>query len=243
MDNLEMKYKIAICDDSVADQKYLLNLTQQWAATTQHTIQLNTFPSAENFLFHYAEQKDYDILLLDIEMGDMNGVSLAKKIRQTNGTIQIVFITGFPDFIAEGYEVSALHYLMKPVSVEKLSEVLNKAVTNLDKQETSVIFTVDGESMRVKAGEIIYIEAFAHSCRIHTLHECFDVKMSISNAEKILGTEFVRTHRSYLVGLRYIKRILKSDLVLDTGETVPLSRSNYKTVNQTFIRYFRGEQP
>lgn len=237
-----MKYKIAICDDSVADQNYIFNMTQQWAAKNQHTIQVNTFPSAENFLFCYAEQKDYDILLLDIEMGNMNGVSLAKKIRQTNETIQIVFITGFPDFISEGYEVSALHYLLKPVSAEKLSDVLDKAGTNLGKIEKSVIFTVDGESMRVATGEIIYIEAFSHFCQIHTVHGCFEVRINISDIEQMLEGEFIRTHRSYLVGLRFMKRISKSDIILDNGETVPLSRNNYQTVNQVFIRYFRGEQ-
>lgn len=237
-----MKYKIAICDDSVVDRNYIFNMTQQWATRKQHAIQVNTFPTAENFLFYYAEQKDYDILLLDIEMGDMNGVSLAKKIRQTNEAIQIVFITGFPDFIFEGYEVSALHYLMKPVSAEKLSDVLDKAVTNLDKKEKSVIFTVDGESMRVAAREIIYIEAFSHFCQVHTLHGCFEVRISISDIERMLDAEFIRTHRSYLVGLRFMKRIAKSDIVLDNGETVPLSRNNYLTVNQAFIRYFRGEQ-
>ena len=237
-----MKYKIAICDDSVVDQNYIFNMTQQWATQRQHTIQINIFPSAESFLFNYAEQKDYDILLLDIEMGDMNGVSLAKKIRQTNETIQIVFITGFPDFISEGYDVSALHYLMKPVSAKKLSDVLDKAVTNLGKKEKSVIFTVDGESLRVPSREIIYIEALSHFCQIHTLHGCFEVRISISDIEQMLESEFIRTHRSYLVGLRFMKRISKSDIILDNGETVPLSRNNYQTVNHAFIRYFRGEQ-
>ena len=77
------------------------------------------FPSAESFLFDYAEQKNYDFLLLDIEMPSMNGVELAQKIRQENNAVQIIFITGYSDFMAEGYEVSALHYLMKPVSFQR----------------------------------------------------------------------------------------------------------------------------
>lgn len=142
-----MKYKIAICDDSVMDQNYVLNIMQEWAANRKHTIQANTFPSAESFLFHYIDEKDYDILLLDIEMDGMDGVSLAKRIRQDNESVQIVFITGFPDFISEGYEVSALHYLMKPVSAEKLFTVLDKATANLGKTDKTVIFTVDGERL------------------------------------------------------------------------------------------------
>lgn len=236
-----MIYKIAVCDDSAADRDYIAELVQQWAAEEKHTVQLSAFPSAESFLFCYAEKKDYDILLLDIEMGDMDGVSLAKKLRLENSTVQIVFITGFPDFIAEGYEVSALHYLIKPVSAEKLAAVLDKAAANLHKTDKSVIFTVDGEAVRMALRDIIYAESFAHSCMINTTAGSFEIRMSISDTEKLLGEGFIRTHRSYLVGLSSIRRISKTDVTLDNGTRIPLSRGNYQTVNQSFIRYFRGE--
>ena len=72
-----MKYKIAICDDSDADRQYVLNMVHAWAASAGHAVHTDTFTSAENFLFHYAEESDYDILLLDIEMGAMDGVAMA----------------------------------------------------------------------------------------------------------------------------------------------------------------------
>lgn len=115
-----MDYKIAICDDSAPDREYLLNLVKRWAKNCGHQVQISLFTSAEHFLFSYEEEKDFDILLLDIEMGDMDGVTMAKKLRQENHAIQIIFITGYSDYIAEGYEVAALHYLMKPVREEKL---------------------------------------------------------------------------------------------------------------------------
>ena len=74
-----MKYKIAICDDSDADREYVLNMVNRWAAGAGQVVHTDTFTSAENFLFHYAEESDYDILLLDIEMGDMDGVTMAKQ--------------------------------------------------------------------------------------------------------------------------------------------------------------------
>ncbi len=92
---------------------------RRMGAPPGHTAELLRFPSAEAFLFHYAEDKSCDILLLDVEMGAMNGVELAKRIREENDALQIVFITGYTDYIAEGYDVSALHYLVKPVSREK----------------------------------------------------------------------------------------------------------------------------
>lgn len=130
-----MTYNIAICDDSAADREWIASLTQVWAEQTDAAVRLAEFTSAENFLFRAQDEDPFDILLLDIEMGAMDGVTLAKKIRQNNDTIQIVFITGYSDYIAEGYEVSALHYLMKPVKPEKLFSVLNRAVEKLRKNE------------------------------------------------------------------------------------------------------------
>ena len=92
-----MNYKIAICDDSSADAVYVSGFVDAWAKERGYTVQLQKFSSAEQFLFHYAEDKQYDILLLDVEMGEMDGVSLAKRVRQENETMQIVFITGYSD--------------------------------------------------------------------------------------------------------------------------------------------------
>ena len=130
-----MKLKIAICDDEKKQIEYITSLVSKWSTSNAHSCEIRTFASAESFLFEYEDDKAYDILLLDIEMGNMNGVELAKNIRRSNDTVQIIFITGFPDFIAEGYDVSALHYLVKPVSVDKLRAVLDKATMNLAKAE------------------------------------------------------------------------------------------------------------
>lgn len=78
----DVEYNVAVCDDLEADRKYVSALVEKWAAHTGNTVKITRFSSAENFLFHYAEKKDYDILLLDIEMGEMDGVSMAKRLRQ-----------------------------------------------------------------------------------------------------------------------------------------------------------------
>ena len=239
-----MYYRIAVCDDREEDWKYLTSMAHRWAEERKHTIELKTFSSAENFLFHYAEQPNFDILLLDIEMSGMNGVELAQNVRRGNDRIQIVFITGFSDFIAEGYEVSALHYLLKPVSAEKLAEVLDRAVQKLKEPEKAAFFQIDGEIRRIPLDQIVSVEAFAHSCVVTTTESPWEVKESISAVEKKLQQTakdaFIRTHRSYLVGIRYIQSISKTDVTLDNGRKIPLSRSNYPAVYQAFIHYFKG---
>ena len=128
-----MTYHIAVCDDSAADREFLTDLTRRWAEARGHRLELRGFVSAEEFLFQCGDGGGFDMVLLDIEMVSMNGVALAKEIRKDNESVQIIFITGYSDYIAEGYEVAALHYLMKPVKEEKLFQILDRAVMKLQK--------------------------------------------------------------------------------------------------------------
>ena len=237
-----MKYKLAICDDNSIDRDYLSSVVAEWAECSGHTVQAETFSSAEAFLFHYAEVKDYDILLLDIEMQDMNGIELAKKIRLNNAWVQIVFITGYPDFISEGYEVSALHYLMKPAKKEKLFQVLDKAAGLLQKKERYILLQLGSESIRIPADAIIYVEAFSHYLTIHTTYLAYEAKLSMSQMEELLGEGFVRCHRSYIANLKHISRITKTEIIFDSNQTIPLARNAYNAVNLAFIGYYKGNE-
>lgn len=236
-----MEYKAAICDDEAAQLQYLSGLVQSWARLSGNSVCLSLFPCGEAFLFRYEEEKDFDLLLLDIEMGEMNGVELARRIRRENGDMQILFITAYPDFIAEGYEVAALHYLMKPVREEKLFEVLERAAANLNRTERYEIFSTAGETVRICLKEIVSVEAFSHLVEVATRDGRFCLEETISGLEQRLGEGFVRCHRSYLVALRYIRKITRTDVVMDTGARIPLSRRRYDAVNQAFIRYYRQE--
>lgn len=237
-----MAYQVAIVDDSNPDTEYVHRIMWGWAKERQVDIAVKCFSSAESFLFHYAENKAWDILLLDIEMGNMDGVSLAKRIRQDNSTVQIVFITGYEDYIAEGYEVEALHYLIKPVKSDKLFTVLDRAVSAMKKTERTILLPMSGEIIRLPVSRVQYVEAFSHTVTIFAGMDTLQVKMPISEVEKLLGEGFVRCHRSYLVSLKYIARLTKTEVVLDNGKTLPLSRSAAPSVHKLFISYYTGEE-
>ena len=123
--------RAAICDDRAEDARLVAQYVRAWAESRGGSAALEIFPSAEAFLFTYDEDKDFDLLLLDVEMGGMDGVTMARRVRAENASVQIVFITGYTDYIAEGYDVAALHYLVKPVREEKLFEVLDRAAAKL----------------------------------------------------------------------------------------------------------------
>jgi DNA-binding LytR/AlgR family response regulator len=233
--------RIAVIDDQPADRDYIAALVTRWAKDRDTAVTAVPFPTSEAFLFAYSEDRDFDILLLDIEMGAINGVELAKTVRKENDVVQMVFITGFPDFIAEGYEVSALHYLMKPVDRDKLFSVLDRAATNLGKAERWILLPSGDGQTRVRLDRILYAEAFGHDLTVHTEDGDFAFRKTIGAWEAELGPEagFVRCHRSVLVNLRYVSKIMRTDVVLDNGTVLPLARNAAQAVNLAFIRYYR----
>lgn len=229
-----MKYKIAICDDHNADRQYVLNLVNHWAVSSGHAVHTDSFASAESFLFHYADESDYDILLLDIEMGAMDGVTMAKRIRKDNEAVQIIFITGYSDYIAEGYEVAALHYLMKPVNREKLFKVLDRAIEKRRQEERCLNLEAYGEMVRIPFYEIRYLDVHQNYVTVHAKTD-YTVKRTLGDFEKELDDRFCRVGRGMILNLKYIQRVTKTEVRLSDGTVLPLPRGAYEPLNRAII--------
>lgn len=233
-----MDLKIAVVDDNEIDREYVSTLVKNWAENRNKSVKLVPFPNAEAFLFAYEDDKEWNFLLLDIEMAEMNGVELAKTIRRENESVQMVFITGFPDFIAEGYDVSALHYLMKPVSPEKLECVLDKGNAALKRSEKQLLVTFDRNTELVLLRNINYIEAQKQYVLIHTQNGEYRMKTSLGDVEEQLDEYFFKCQRSFIVNLREVLRIDPDHVVLKNGEQVPISRGMAQTIAKEIIRLF-----
>lgn len=229
-----MNYRIAICDDNERYARHLAGLTAQWAASAGAGAAVERFPSAEAFLFRYEEARDFDILLLDVEMGGMDGVELAKRVRRQDNNVQIVFITGYTDYIAEGYEVSALHYLTKPVDEDKLFQVLTRAVSRLARNEPVLTLELPGEVVRLPLGKIRYLEVLHNYVTVHAGQD-YTVKRPLGELEKELDSRFFRVGRSYLVNLTCVRRVARTEVELSAGERIPLPRGQYDKLNRAII--------
>lgn len=231
-----MAYRVAICDDSPQDAAFVQVLLERWAQTRGIEVQLALFSSAEQFLFHYAEDKLWDILLLDIEMGAMDGVTMAKAVRRDNEAVQIVFITGYSDYIAEGYEVAALHYLMKPVNGEKLSCVLDRAVEKRKQNERCLNLEISGEMVRIPFYEIRFLDVQLNYVTVHAKKD-YTVKRTLGEFEKELDERFARVGRSMILNLKYIQRVTKTQVYLSEGTVLPLPRGAYEPLNRAIIAH------
>ena len=231
-----MAYRVAICDDSPADAQFVGQILDSWARQRGVTLEARTFASAEAFLFCYAEDKNWDILLLDIEMGAMDGVTMAKRVRRDNEAVQIVFITGYSDYIAEGYEVAALHYLMKPVNREKLLTVLDRAIEKRKQEERCLNLEVYGELVRLPFYEIRYLDVHQNYVTVHA-KAYYTVKRTLGDFEKELDDRFCRVGRAMILNLKYIQRVTKTEVRLSDGTILPLPRGAYEPLNRAIIQH------
>ena len=168
-------------------------------------------------------------------MTGMDGVELARTVRQANEDVQIVFITGYTDYIAEGYEVSALHYLMKPVNEEKFYQVLTRAVSRLARNEPFLTLELPGETVRVPLPEIRFLDVQQNYVTIHGRRD-YTLKRPLAEFEAALDRRFYRVGRSCIVNLTCVRRVTRSEVELTSGERLPLPRGQYEKLNRAIIQ-------
>ena len=200
-------------DDQQEDRDFGQQCVLAWAQARGFAVEVAQFPTGEAFLFQYEEDRTWDILLLDVEMAQVSGVELAQRIRQEDQALQIVFLTGYSDYIAQGYDVSALHYLLKPVSREKLFAVLDRAAQRLESAQRTLVLELPGELVRVALREIEYVEVRQNYVTVHTGKEAYTVKKPLS-----------------------ARRVTKKEAVLLSGAVIPLPRGAYEPLNQAIIQ-------
>jgi Response regulator of the LytR/AlgR family len=233
--------RIAICDDEEVQQKLLGKYLSEWAEENKVFLELKMFSSGEEFAFCWEDDRNYDLLILDIEMGKMNGMELAASIRRQDEEIPVLFVTGYDNYMSQGYEVSALHYLMKPVHKEKLFAVLDK-LGRKEKQEPKLLFLTESGAVSLPVSKVWYVEARAHRCILYTEDEEYILRSPMGEIVQYLEEYqgFVRCHRSYMVNVRHISTIIKPEVILDDKRRLPVSRSAEKEVNRTFIEFYKG---
>lgn len=231
--------KIAVCEDNQAEADWLKKVIGEWAAFNRRDVQVSCYSATEHFLFDY-EESCFDILFLDIQMPGEDGISLARKLRKKNDPIPIVFVTGMDEYISEGYEVEAVHYLVKPVKEEKVKECLERIAGKLAAGMPFMVLGTEDGVYKVLQKDIIKIEVFARQCFYTTIHGKYAVVQSLKQVQKDLGLGcFVECHRGVLVNLCHIEAVEHNRVLLTGGVEAPVSRRLYGKVNEAFIGYFR----
>lgn len=222
---------IFICDDSAEH----ISLCKKTLAilSSRHGIHasIKTFPSGEALLFEAEDAyATLDLIYLDIRMPGLDGIAAAKRLREIGYLGDIVFFTYTPDFAIDGYDVSALHYVVKDKTTpEKFEEIFLRACERKTRRESEVlVLSCAGESRCVPVEDIRYFEIQQRIVTVYYGGESFEFYSTMMRLEEQLFDKgFVRTHKSFLVGKRYIRSIDSTRVLLDTGEELPVGKRYY----------------
>ena len=237
--------RICFCDDEASTRSQFERMAAAWEEQRGEAAELQLYNSAEQLLFEVdqpeAQELAFDLILLDIQMGGMDGITLARQLRAQDKRVTLAFLTAAREYVFEGYEVQAVRYLLKPMQQEKVFELLDLARQNLQEQPSLILNCAD-EKKKLYLSQIAAIEAQGHYLIFHTTTGQLQQKASLSSLAGHLGDSFVMSHRSFYVNLAHLLRISRTECTLDTGLTVPVSRGAYKNLNEQFIRYYRKER-
>ena len=229
--------RIAVCDDEEKFRTQARDMVDKLAGSLDVIVDAY---SDGNDLLAAFDKKPYDVLFLDIEMPAMDGITLAKKLRERSDNIYIVFLTGHVEYALEGYEVNALRYLTKPVQEEKLREVL-RFIMDKSTSKKQLLIKEDGEEKLLSISDIIYFEAQNQYVMIYTTEAEHLIRYNIGDFEEQLREDgFFRVHRGYLISLAKVKKLVKSEVLMEGADgeiKVPVSRSNIKPLKEALYAY------
>lgn len=235
--------KAAICDDEKVFGEKLKDLVGEYLKKRGEEFQIDSYSSGIELTALEDKVRQYDIVFLDINMEEQDGIETAKKIRSFSDDIYIVFVTAFINYTLKGYEVGAFRYLMKNVpnfndSLEECMDSFFKKM-NISLDEKNYWF-IEGElSFYVK--NLVYVESHLHNLDFYIKGkgiQIYHLQSTLNRIEQELNNEmFVRIHQSYLVNLAYVDTIDKDHIVLRDKIKLPVSRSQYKNVYNRVFKY------
>nr|WP_312983430.1 LytTR family DNA-binding domain-containing protein [Clostridioides sp.] len=225
---------IAICEDEEDQQELLKAHIKQIFKGLSVEYSLDVYNSGEELIKNYS--KDIDIVLLDIQLIEINGMDTARKIRVIDNRVEIIFITSLIEYALEGYEVRAYRYLIKPVKYDDLKEYIINCIKEIDINNRYIIVKEQRNQMKLDINEITYVEVQKETITIHTLNKVYKINGTMNNIEKeIACSRFFRCHKSFLVNLEHVKSIKQYIAILENSEEVPISRYRFKETKDKFF--------
>ena len=218
---------IAYCEDEKIQKEILEELLCRWGK-----VDLVWYESAEQMLFECDGRYPFDLIILDIQMRNQNGMELARQIRRADPQVPLLFLTATKEYVFEGYEVNALRYLIKPIQPSQLFAILGEIQAS-----TKRSILLNGN--RIDLNALVYVEAEAHYCHLVFEDHRQKEKIGIRELKTMLDDSFVMIHRSYLVNIAKVYQIRREELSAGSF-TLPVARSQLKTVSEAFIEYNKG---
>ena len=231
--------RIAVCDDDRATREHIVSLIKEQA----ENVEITEFASGEDLL---EAQVDFDVSFLDVEMNGMSGMDVAKHMRreqEKTGRARsiIIFVTGYDKYMNDAFDVSAFHYLLKPINEEKFRSVFERALKEMlaarDQAGRYILVKKSGTQQRVHIRDIYYIESANKKVIIHTRTGALESYGKMEELEQVIGSGFYRCHRCYLVNMEKIASYSGGSIKLVNGDELILAQKKYADFVKRYMKY------
>ncbi len=231
---------IIVCDDSRTDRENLIRLLRDYEKKKGLAFDITEYDSGEALLQNIDQLQDSSILFLDINMAGTDGLDAAAQIKSLYPKISIVLVTAYIGYALEGYKVEASRFLVKDDLEVSLTECMDMLVRKLEQDTQVREFSFVEGNIRLKLSDILYIETARHKNIFYTKNGSFQIYKKLDEIENELrGYGFVRIHMSFLVNMRYIRKISSYVMTLTTGKEISVPKTRYAEVKKQYM-LFKG---
>ncbi len=229
--------RIAVCEDERIFRKQLVSYLEK--VITSLDVIIEEYESGERLLEAYEKKKRYDVIFLDIEMKQLDGIQTAKKIRTYGQDEAIVFLTSHTEFALDGYEVNALRFLEKPVKEEKLRETI-QTIQGLYKETKSMLLHSKEGEYRIAPERMLYVESVGNDLYLYMEDgKEYKVRKNLKDFyAEVDQRMFFQCHRSYLINLTHVSSYHTKEVVLKDGTSIPVSRGKATALRDRLMNSF-----
>ncbi len=237
-----MKLTCCIIENEPVCILYLSKLLQQWASETKCELLIDSTVSKRDF--DKQNPLAYDILFIDIVLDEkedgQNGIDIAREIRATSYTGELVFLTNFQDYVFEGYPVQALDYLIKPASYEKICHCMNQVLEKLTGKY--FIYRTKDSILQIPYQNILYFSSSNHSAEIITKQKQYRIPQTLKNILKILPAQFAQCHRTLIVNMYHIESMSNREIFLSNQELLPISQTYLVSLRKNLLTLVKNRR-
>lgn len=227
---------IAICEDDKITSLKIAEDIKSVFAESNIDCTVDVFDYANTF---EHSGKKYDLVFLDCHLPDKNGIDIGRSMREKGDDAVLIFVTAYEEYVYDSFEVNPFRYILKPVDKAVLRKTINSFIDYYEKDAFVEVLTAR-KSFIIKLDEIMYIESNDKKCLIRMINRLIDSTKSVADYEnEITSPSFFRTHRRYLLNMKYIADINKNIVTLVNGERVEVSRRNMGAFNKAYINYLK----
>lgn len=229
--------KIAVCDDENEE----LNRYDEYMSTLpSNTCTYDLFQNSNDLLkYRECNNTNFDIYILDIVMDQMDGLALAREIRKFDHLALIIFVTNYPNYVYDVFDVITFNFIQKPLTLESFQNIIHKAFNFFQITNRNFVFKKGRNIITLPCTEIYYIEKNDRKALIHTTNATYDCYISTSKILQQVGDTFVQIHGSIVVNLKYVQSVINNEVLLTTGIRLYCSRSFNNAVKKKHLSYLR----